>query len=247
MKKYSLHFGLNQVDPNYYGGWDGKLRGCINDAKAMSKICIENGFTAHVFTDGQCTYANFSAQVAYLASVAKRGDVVYITYSGHGGSLKDQSQQEADDYDETICLYDGQVRDNAVHALFGLFGKSVNVVWISDSCHAETNARMTKHPNLKIKARPADVVSQVFGGDESIMTKCNLVAIAGCKDHQYSYDGDVNGVFTGALVRTYNAGIRKSLRLIEKDLNAGMPMGQNPCVVYYSGAKSLLKTRKIWQ
>ena len=31
-KGISLNIGLNSVDPNHYGGWDGQLAGCENDA-----------------------------------------------------------------------------------------------------------------------------------------------------------------------------------------------------------------------
>jgi len=34
----SLHIGLNCVDPKEYGGWDGALSGCINDADAMKAM-----------------------------------------------------------------------------------------------------------------------------------------------------------------------------------------------------------------
>ena len=34
-KRRSIHIGLNIVDPQQYGGWDGALAGCVNDANAM--------------------------------------------------------------------------------------------------------------------------------------------------------------------------------------------------------------------
>ena len=37
-KGISLNIGLNSVDPNHYGGWDGQLAGCENDANDMAEI-----------------------------------------------------------------------------------------------------------------------------------------------------------------------------------------------------------------
>ena len=37
-KGISLNIGLNSVDPKHYGGWDGQLAGCENDANDMADI-----------------------------------------------------------------------------------------------------------------------------------------------------------------------------------------------------------------
>ena len=37
-KRRSLHIGMNFVDPTKYGGWDGALSGCVNDANAMHDV-----------------------------------------------------------------------------------------------------------------------------------------------------------------------------------------------------------------
>ena len=39
-KRRSLHIGLNFVDPKKYGGWDGMLAGCVNDANAMQEVAV---------------------------------------------------------------------------------------------------------------------------------------------------------------------------------------------------------------
>jgi hypothetical protein len=43
-KGYSLHIGLNRVNPAAYHGWNGALSGCVNDAIAMGNICRAQGF-----------------------------------------------------------------------------------------------------------------------------------------------------------------------------------------------------------
>ena len=44
-KGYSLHIGLNHIDPKHYSGWDGRLRCCLNDANAMLEIAKKQEFT----------------------------------------------------------------------------------------------------------------------------------------------------------------------------------------------------------
>ena len=42
-KGISLNIGLNSVDPNHYGGWNGQLAGCENDANDMASIATTAG------------------------------------------------------------------------------------------------------------------------------------------------------------------------------------------------------------
>ena len=43
-KGFSIHLGLNAVDPKGYGGWDGQLRACEADAQDMAKIAKDRGY-----------------------------------------------------------------------------------------------------------------------------------------------------------------------------------------------------------
>jgi hypothetical protein len=40
----SIHIGLNGVDPDHYGGWDGELRACEADARDMAQVAEQRGF-----------------------------------------------------------------------------------------------------------------------------------------------------------------------------------------------------------
>jgi hypothetical protein len=43
-----------------------------------------------------------------------------LTYSGHGSQIPDVSQDEVDHYDETWCLYDGQLLDDELFSLLSV-------------------------------------------------------------------------------------------------------------------------------
>jgi hypothetical protein len=50
-KRRSLHIGMNFVDPTKYGGWDGALSGCVNDANAMHDVAVSRGFDPQLLLD----------------------------------------------------------------------------------------------------------------------------------------------------------------------------------------------------
>jgi hypothetical protein len=59
-----------------------------------------------------------------------------LTYSGHGGRIRDLHNEEADGWDETWVLYDRQLIDDELYALWAQFQPSVRILALSDSCHS---------------------------------------------------------------------------------------------------------------
>ena len=65
------------------------------------------------------------------------GDFFLCTYSGHGGQVRDKNhEEESDRSDETWVLYDRQLVDDELYALWATFKPGVRVVILSDSCHS---------------------------------------------------------------------------------------------------------------
>jgi hypothetical protein len=138
---YSLHIGLNHVDPAGYHGWDGQLAGCLNDARAMKAICDAQGFTSRILLDGQATAAAVLAAISDLATRARTGDTVVISYSGHGGQVPDTTGTEDDGLSETWVCFDRMVVDKELYALWSQFPRNAHVEVYSDSCHSGTVIR----------------------------------------------------------------------------------------------------------
>jgi len=89
-QSYSLHIGLNAVDPIHYQGWDGQLLCCGNDANFYYELAKKAGFTSSNVLLTQA--ANSESLVHHLADAAKdlkEGDLFFLTYSGHGGYILD--------------------------------------------------------------------------------------------------------------------------------------------------------------
>ncbi|MEU7556655.1 caspase family protein, partial [Streptomyces sp. NPDC044571] len=81
----SIHVGLNHVDPRRYGGWDGQLVACENDARDMAALARAAGFDDTVILTKDATADNITAALRTAAGKLSSGDILLFTYSGHGG------------------------------------------------------------------------------------------------------------------------------------------------------------------
>lgn len=197
MGRYALCTGLTRVDPQAWDGWDGDCTGCDLDLARIARLCNRRGF------DGIWTLLNAAASAAGLEaafrsvrSILRRGDLLVLYYSGHGGQMPDLDGDELDGLDETLCLWDGQVADDRLGEYFRLIPEGVRVLSISDSCNAGTNFRGGRRGRSSPRTiRP---------GLEPWIDHLALLHWGGCSDGRSSY-GDANGGrFTNALARAYS-------------------------------------------
>jgi hypothetical protein len=246
-KGISLHIGLNAVDPAHYGGWDGALSACEYDAKDMLAIANKRGFAAStMLLTKQATVAAVSQAIQNAAKQLSKGDIFFLTYSGHGGQVPDTNQDEADRMDETWVLYDRQLVDDELYKLYSTFKSGVRIVVLSDSCHSGTVTRATppwEASQPKIRVMPANVGKETYrknkatydgiqkanAGAESIALKATVVLISGCQDNQVSLDGSRNGLFTGTMKKVWNNGkFAYGYRRFRDSIVTRMPPTQTP-------------------
>jgi metacaspase-1 len=137
----SLHIGLNAVDPRHYAGWSGDLMACEFDANDMAALARSQGITPTVLLTKRATRANVLKAVRAAARSLESGDLLFLSYSGHGGQMPDVSGDEPDQKDETWCLYDGELIDDEVFVELANFKAGVRIVVLSDSCHSGSVVR----------------------------------------------------------------------------------------------------------
>ena len=225
-KGISLHIGLNSVDPNHYGNWDGQLIACEADADDMQLIANSQGFTCNILFTKDATRQAVIGQIWTAAKQLGDGDIFLLTYSGHGGQLPDLDNEEPDGLDETWCLFDGQVVDDELYRLWSSFKEGVRILVISDSCHSGTVTKMAlvskaidEDRKPAIKAMPNSIASRTYLKNKEFYDKIltlespsldsiysSVRLISGCQDNQLSEDGAFNGKFTGMLKRVWNGG-----------------------------------------
>ena len=155
-KGISLHVGLNTVDPAHYAGWSGPLAACEADADDMHAIATAGGFAPTLLKTTTATRKAVIDGIKAAARQLKKGDIFFLTYSGHGGQLPDLNGDEPDDLqDETWCLHDGELVDDELYALWGSFAAGVRILMLSDSCHSGTVAKLALSQPGNAAARAA--------------------------------------------------------------------------------------------
>ncbi|HEY8207384.1 MAG TPA: caspase family protein [Myxococcaceae bacterium] len=265
-KGISLHIGLNAVDPAHYQGWDGELNACENDAKDMAAVAKSLGYAPTLMLTKEATASTVIAAITNAAKSLKAGDHFLLTYSGHGGQVPDRNGDEAtqsagemgewpDRFDETWVLYDRQLVDDELWAMWAAFESKVLVEMFSDSCHSGTVAKPMPWANTeKAVARrmPLDVEERTYKAHKELYdsiqakvpsrksadVKASIGLISGCQDNQTSADGPVNGRFTGRFLEVWDGGrFKRSIRRLHKAIVAGMPRDQTPNL-YFVGATS---------
>ncbi|WP_309140333.1 caspase family protein [Ensifer sp. ENS10] len=132
----SIHIGLNAVDPDHYAGWSGELGACEFDAEDMHGIATGLGYQAKLLLTRDATRENVIAEIQSAANDLVPGDILFVSYSGHGSQLPDFNGDEDDANDETWCLYDAQLIDDELYELWSKFKEGVRVLVLSDSCHS---------------------------------------------------------------------------------------------------------------
>ncbi|KAI9183564.1 hypothetical protein H9P43_004482 [Blastocladiella emersonii ATCC 22665] len=147
-RKKALFVGIN------YEGSSAPLSGCRNDVLNISSFLFENyGFSernSKILLDGeespenlQPTKANIIKGLKWLVKGARPNDSLFFHYSGHGGSVADESGDEVDGMDECLCPVDyeenGVILDDDVHdLLIKPLPAGVRLTCIFDACHSAT-------------------------------------------------------------------------------------------------------------
>ena len=179
-KGSSLHIGLNRVDPTHYVGWKGELVACENDARDMETIAKGQGFATQSLLTKAATSTALLDAIEKAAKGLVEDDFFLLTYSGHSGQINDVNKSEPDGLDETWVLYDRELVDDELYAMWSRFRPGVRVFVLSDSCHSgtgtkamflnpapflphlETRVRASTGPNLRPKFLPPDVQSKIY-------------------------------------------------------------------------------------
>jgi len=179
-KGISLHIGLNQVDPTHYAQWEGKLVACENEARDMDTIARQQGLVTKLLLTKAATASAVLDAIDQAAKQLVEDDFFLLTYSGHGGQVNDINSDEPDGLDETWVLYDRQLIDDELYAMWSRFRPGVQIFVLSDSCHSGTvtkamffepmpfiphlNARVraTTEVNIRPKFLPPELQSKLY-------------------------------------------------------------------------------------
>ena len=230
----SLHIGLDRVDPDRYDGWDGALASCEHDARDMEAIAAAQGLEPTLLLNEEATAEAVSSAITAAASDLGRGDLFVLTYAGHGSYVRDRDGDEPEGYDETWVLYDRQLVDDELYALWGEFAAGCRILVVSDSCHSGSVAREVPTflipdgveldpvdgPFGQTRGMPSRVAEVVVDRDRDLYDEiqrrlppradirigAHVLQLSACQDNQTALDGERNGLFTAALRAVWDDG-----------------------------------------
>ncbi len=144
---YALLVGLTSVDPNAYGGWDGRAGcwGCELDVDNVRRIVEPLGYQITTLKTKEATGDAIIKQLETAAKRVRRDDLFLLYFSGNGGQQPDISGDESDGQDETLVAYDREVIDDELNEIWPKFSEGTRLVMLSDSCNSGTNYRLMRN------------------------------------------------------------------------------------------------------
>jgi len=214
----SIHIGVNAVDPAHYGS-SFPLYGCEADAAAWMRLAGSLGYLSRALLTGSARSHYVFEALDQAARDLHSGDILLLTYSGHGSQVKDEAGNEHDGLNETWCLFDRMVTDDELSAKFAQFKTGVRLVLVSDSCHSGTVARspldMTGSPRFIPAATAQSIVDghrMSYAVPRDIYKNPGLMDVSGiafmaCKDNQVAQEISGMGAWSRSLLTDAGKGL----------------------------------------
>lgn len=197
MSKFALCCGIND-----YPGTVNDLNGCVNDCNAMKSLFLSKGFSVTTLLNSACTKNGFISILKEIIAGAVAGDIIAISYSGHGTHVADKNGDEIDGYDEALYLYDNVLIDDEIREVLDTIDLDITVLIFLDSCFSGTSTRKISDvaEYSKIKYVTTDVVDITKAVTKLVKDNIreNEIFFSACADDEYSYDAYINGSYNGA-------------------------------------------------
>jgi subtilisin family serine protease len=271
-KGISLHIGLNSVSLDHYDGWKGELNAAEADAFVYQNIAEKAGYESTLLLSKDATAENVEHYLENAAKQLKEGDTLFLSYSGHGGSVMDlnEGDDEPDGMDETWCLYNRQFLDDELYECFSKFSKGVQILIFSDSCHSGSIARMElktdrkkaldkNSGNFKSRLAPMDVLLKTYSKNEEEYTRLQkkkvvkkdeipafVLQFGACQDSEVSFEAFGNGLFTAKVKKVLQGKVDTYSDLFEK-IKKGFTKDQHPNLYLYGNKKYNFVKKKAFQ
>ncbi|ORY63353.1 peptidase C14, caspase domain-containing protein [Pseudomassariella vexata] len=153
VRKKALIIGIN------YFGTDNELGGCINDCDNVRNFLVnDRGFsgTSHDMvvmadvpenegTPFYPTGANILAAIKWLVTWNQPGDILWLSYSGHGSQVRDPDRSTG--FSDTICPVDfaenGQITSEILHrSIVTPMNPQCRLTILFDCCHSGSAAEL---------------------------------------------------------------------------------------------------------
>lgn len=216
LRKKAILIGINYI------GTQIELSGCINDVNNIEATLTTLGFNDIIKltdeTEIKPTSENIMNEIITSLNSAIPGDLIFISYSGHGSNIKDKNSDETDGFDELIVPLDLKyITDDTLKTIIqNNLKKDVSVVALFDSCNSGTVL------DLKFQYLENTKYDTITENDKNLETDGNIIMISGCRDNQLSYETDISNKPEGAMSWSFNTVINKNHNITWRQLLKNM-------------------------
>ena len=220
-----------------YAQFDEKLNGVSLDIQMMTEFARLLGFKSPAIKVLEHEYAStanvYSAVENWLIKGVGPEDRVFFYFSGHGSQIPDGNNDEKDQFDEVLLLYDAALREEGRRqTLTGVLPdddfnsmlakmQSRNILVILDACHSGSATRSLRLDSrslavseAQVKFFPYSPVISAAGGQGSFdvmepqasaEVSSRYVALTACRDDEKTIATAQGSIFTLGLRQAVRA------------------------------------------
>lgn len=211
--KHGLVIGLGQYKDKSWGTIHGD-----KDVPLVQKMLTSYGYKdITTLVNKEATKFGITSSFENLSKKCKKGDVVYIHFSGHGQQITDLNGDEEDGFDEAWIPYDAMYAysksykgenhliDDEIakylNIIKGKIGASGKILLVVDACHSGDSDRGSEDEEEYIRGASDDFVIPMERTPKRIaQIKENWMTLTACKNVQNNCEVKIrNGEFYGIL------------------------------------------------
>lgn len=193
-KKIKEKYFNKETDELNYGSLDFVDKDISNIKFVLSKAGFENK-NIKTLVGLQIFKAQIENALELLSQKAKKEDLVFIYFTGHGDQVEDKNKDEPDSLDEALVLYNELLIDDEINVMLSKFKAGVKKVLMIDACHSGSTFKLIKSKREFLK----EVSNQNFE-DEFTKSKKQIFSINNCQIERILPDENKNKllVYLGA-------------------------------------------------
>ncbi len=236
-----------------YAQFEEKLNGVSLDIAMMREFVHLMGFKTHEIKVLEHEHAStarvYDAVENWLINGAGPDDRVLFYFSGHGSQIPDENNDEEDQFDEVLLLYDtaltekrgrqtlsGVLLDDHLNHMLARM-KSRNILVILDACHSgsatkrmQLSSRSFQTGQAKVKYFYYSPSLEAAGGSGSFDLmqprampgdESHYVAITACRDDEKTVATAQGSIFTLGLRQTVRSAAAAGASLTPEELQLG--------------------------